>query len=160
MTRFSELLKLLTEGNVEFVIIGGLAAVVHGSVQSTQDVDVVYSRTPGNIQRLAAALGPVNAYLRGAPPGLPFRADAPTFTAGLNFTLTTDLGWLDLLGEVAGGGRYEALTSHSVEVEVFGVRCRAIDLPTLIATKLAAGRPKDIQAVAELRALLQRGTNR
>ena len=158
MTRFSELLRLLTAGHVEFIIVGGLAAVVHGSVQSTQDVDIVYSRTRGNIQRLAEALGPVHPYLRGAPPGLPFRADAPTLTAGLNFTLTTDLGWLDLLGEIAGGGGYDALSAHSVEVEVFGVRCKAIDLPTLIATKRAAGRPKDLQAIAELQGLLQRGS--
>lgn len=73
--------------------------------------------------------------------------------SGLNFTLTTDLGPLDLLGEVAGGGRYDDLKTHSIEAEVFGVKCRVLDLETLIATKRAAGRPKDFEAIAELELL-------
>jgi predicted nucleotidyltransferase len=69
---------------------------------------------------------------------------------GLNFTLETSVGPLDLLGEVTGGGRYEDLLEHAIEVEVFGIRCRCLDLPALIRTKRAAGRPKDLEAIAEL----------
>ncbi len=69
---------------------------------------------------------------------------------GLNFTLETSVGPLDLLGEVTGGGRYEDLLSQSIEVEVFGIRCRCLDLRALIGTKRAAGRPKDLEAIAEL----------
>ncbi|TAK82760.1 MAG: hypothetical protein EPO20_20380 [Betaproteobacteria bacterium] len=94
-------------------------------------------------------------YLRGAPPGLPFRLDEKTLSAGLNFTLSTSVGDIDLLGEITGVGSYEALAGHTIEVELFGARCRCLDLPTLIAAKVAAGRPKDLEAIAELRALLE-----
>jgi predicted nucleotidyltransferase len=81
--------------------------------------------------------------------------------SGLNFTLTTTLGDLDLLGEVAGGGSYEQLLPFTQELETFDVRCRFVTLEKLIQLKRAAGRPKDLEAVAELQALLeerQRGT--
>jgi hypothetical protein len=92
--------------------------------------------------------------LRGAPAGLPFRLDEQTLASGLNFRLTTSAGDIDLLGEIIGAGGYEALEPHSIEVELFGSRCRCLDLPTLIKSKIAAGRPKDLEAIAELRALL------
>ncbi len=138
---------------MRFVLIGGLAAAAHGSIRTTRDVDVVYDRSEANLTRLAAALEPYSPYLRGAPAGLPFRLDVATLRAGLNFTLTIPLGELDLLGEVAGGGGYSDLVPHSRELSVLGVRCLCVDLPTLIATKRAAGRPKDLEAIAELEAL-------
>jgi hypothetical protein len=127
----------------------------------TYDVDIVYARNPEDLRRLAAALQPYQPYLRGAPPGLPFRWDERTLKSGLNFTLTTTLGDLDLLGEVAGGGSYEQLRPFTQELETFGVRCRFVTLEKLIQLKRAAGRPKDLEAIAELQALLeerQRGT--
>jgi hypothetical protein len=69
---------------------------------------------------------------------------------GLNFMLKTSVGPLDLLGEVTGGGSYEELLEHTIAVEIFRVRCRCLDLPALIRTKRAAGRPKDLEALAEL----------
>ncbi len=74
---------------------------------------------------------------------------------GLNFTLQTVLGALDLLGEIVGGGRYADLLPHTIEVEVFGVRCRCLGLVALIRAKRAAGRPKDLEAIAELEAILE-----
>jgi hypothetical protein len=71
----------------------------------------------------------------------------------LNFTLTTTLGWLDLLGEIPGGGGYEELVGHSIVVTVFGVDCKVLDLDALIRSKRAAGRPKDFEAIAELEIL-------
>jgi hypothetical protein len=68
----------------------------------------------------------------------------------------TDLGWLDPLGEISGGGRYEDLLPHSINVEVFGVNCRLLDLETLIRTKRAAGRLRDLEAVAELELIRRR----
>jgi hypothetical protein len=132
-----------------------MAAILHGSARVTFDVDVVYSRTPENIERLVAALAPHDPYLREAPPNLPFSWDAKTIRNGLNFTLTTRLGDIDLLGDVAGGETYHTLLSHSFEVEAFGVRFKCIDLPTLIRIKEAADRPKDREALAELRVLLE-----
>ena len=73
---------------------------------------------------------------------------------GLNFTLTTRLGSLDLLGEVAGGGSYQQLLPFSQEVEVFDCRVRVVTLEKLIQLKRAAGRPRDLEATAELQALL------
>ncbi len=131
-------------------MIGGTAAAVHGSSRLTRDVDVVYRRTPGNIARLAAALAPHAPYLRGAPPGLPFRFDAAAVTAGLNFTLVTALGNLDLFGEIAGGGRYEDLKPGCATIRVFGVECVCLSLDQLIRAKRAAGRPRDLETIAEL----------
>lgn len=139
---------------MDYVIVGGLAATVHGSARLTLDVDVVYSRTPENVTRLVAALRPHAPYPRGAPPGLPFSWSAETVRAGLNFTLTTSIGDVDLLGEVVGGGDYSALLPHTEVVDLFGYRCRCLDLPALIRTKRAAGRPKDLEALAELEALV------
>jgi len=81
--------------------------------------------------------------------------DAKTIRNGLNFTLTTDLGDVDLLGEVGDGETYQTLLPHSFELEAFGVRFKCIDLPTLIRIKEAAGRRKDLEAIAELRVLLE-----
>ena len=157
MTDFRRLLDVLSAGRVEFIIVGGLAATVHGSARLTQDIDVVYARTPENLERLVSALAPHAPYLRGAPPGLPFLWTLETIRRGLNFTLTTALGDIDLLGEITGGGGYDALAPHTVEVELFGYTCRCLDLPTLIRVKRAAGRPKDLDAIAELEALEDEG---
>jgi hypothetical protein len=155
MTDFERLLRALTDGRVDFIIVGGVAGVAHGSARLTQDLDVVYSRLPENIRRLAAALAPHAPYLRGAPPGLPFRWDEATIRRGLNFTLATDLGDLDLFGELTGGGDYDALVPHTVTLNLFGMPCRCLDLEWLIRVKRAAGRPKDLEALAELEALLE-----
>ena len=146
---------MLARAGVQFIVIGGGAAVAHGSARLTNDVDVVYARDPENIRRLVAALQPHQPYLRSAPPGLPFRWDERTVQAGLNFTLTTTLGDLDVLGEVAGGGTYEQLLPASMEMDFFGARCRFVTLECLIRLKRAAGRPKDLEVIAELQALLE-----
>jgi hypothetical protein len=154
MTDFRGLLGALVGNRVEFVVVGGVAATIHGGSRLTQDVDVVYRRTPENVERLVRALAPTRPYLRGAPPGLPFVFDASTIEAGLNFTLTTVLGDIDLLGEVTGGGRFEDLQGRTVEVSAYGHAFRCVDLPTLIRLKRAAGRPKDLEAIGELERLL------
>jgi hypothetical protein len=151
----AQIIPPLVSAKVDFILIGGMAAILHGSARVTFDVDLVYSRTDENIQRLADALAPHEPYLRGAPTGLPFAWDAKTIRSGLNFTLTTALGDVDLFGEVAGDDNYQGLLPHSFEVEAFGVQFKCIDLPTLIRIKEAAGRSKDREAVAELRVLLE-----
>ena len=153
MTDIKALLRVLSEAGVDFILVGGVAATVHGSARLTLDVDVVYSRAPSNLDRLVVALTPYHPYLRGAPAGLPFRWDAVTIARGLNFTLTTDLGDLDLFGEITGGGTYEALLRDVVTIRVFAIECRCLTLERLIAVKRAAGRPKDLEAIAELEAI-------
>lgn len=147
---FARVLRLLDENEVDFIIVEGVAAAIQGSSRLTQDLDVVYDRSPPNVERLALAFDDLWPYPRGAPPGLPFDWSAATLQAGLNFTLQTDAGPVDLFGEIAGGGDYESLIEKTEEVEVFGFTCRCLNLDTLIQTKRAAGRPRDLEAIAEL----------
>jgi predicted nucleotidyltransferase len=153
VTRFAELLAALVRSDVKFILIGGVAAAAHGSARNTQDIDIVYERSTANLERIVAALEPYNPYLRDAPPRLPFRLDVGTLRAGLNFTLTTDVGWLDLFAEIPGGGTYSELLDSSIEVELFGFRCRILDLDGLIRAKRATGRPKDLETIAELESI-------
>jgi hypothetical protein len=99
------------------------------------------------------ALSPVVPYVRGAPPGLPFRWSVATLRAGLNFTLITQLGAINLLGEITGGGDYDALRPHALPITLFGGTFLLLDLPWLIRVKRAAGRPKNLEVVAELEVL-------
>jgi hypothetical protein len=147
---FERLLAALADQRVDSVVVGGLAATIHGSARLTSDIDIVYGRSPHNIKNLVSALAPLAPYLRGAPPGLPFRWDERTVTSGLNFTLTTSAGPIDLLGEIAGGFDYDVLRSRSIIVDLFKRKIRVIDLDALIESKRAAGRPKDFEVIAEL----------
>jgi len=153
MIDYQKLISALAGGKVEFVIVGGVAATIHGSARFTADLDIVYGRSHENIRRLVTALAPLKPYLRGAPLGLPFRLDAETVRAGLNFTLTTTAGPLDLLGEMAGGFDYQTARTRSIAVDLYGQRCRVIDIDALIEAKIAAGRPKDLEAIAELQVI-------
>src|ERR1700741_3414727 len=150
MNDFERILTALRSANVSFIIIGGVAATVHGSARLTSDVDIVYERSRANIGRLVEALAPLSPDLRGAPPGLPFRFDEETVRRGLNFTLTTDSGAIDVLGEIAGIGDYDAVQAVSEDVSLYSANYRCINLDALIISKRAAGRPKDLEAVAEL----------
>jgi predicted nucleotidyltransferase len=152
-TDFAGLLRRLLSAGVEFILIGGVAGNVHGSARATYDIDVVYRRSPNNLARLVGALAPTQPYLRGAPAGLPFVFDMDTLRRGLNLTLTTSEGDIDLLGEVTGGGAYDNLLPDSEIVSLFGLPCRCVTLETLIRLKRAAGRPRDLDAIAELEAL-------
>jgi predicted nucleotidyltransferase len=154
-TDFRGLLRGLLEARVDFIVVGGVACNVHGSPRATFDIDVVYARTPANIDRIVNALSPIQPYPRGAPPGLPFRFDAKTIQAGLNFTLITSRGDIDLLGEITGGGTYEQLLPSTVEVDLFGFSCRCVTLEKLIHLKRSAGRAKDLEVLAELAAIAE-----
>jgi hypothetical protein len=146
-------LRLLGEYEIKCVIVGGVAAAIHGSILLTNDLDVCYSRDASNLQKLASALQSVHARLRNAPEDLPFILDAETLKRGLNFTFVTDVGDLDLLGEVRGVGNYEDVLADSLPVELFGYHFAVIDIGKLILAKRAAGRPKDLIALPELEAI-------
>ena len=155
MTDFRTLISLLVNNSVEFILVGGAAATAHGSSRLTEDLDIVYRRTPENISRLIQALAPHEPYLRGAPFGLPFSWEERTVWNGLNFTLITNLGALVLLGEITGGGVYEELLPGSIRLRLYGVDCLCLGLEQLIHVKRAAGRPKDLETIAELEAILE-----
>jgi len=147
------LLRRLNERNVEFVVIGGLAMITQGSATVTEDLDLCYQRDDQNIVALVDSIAPLHPALRDAPPGLPFRFDLPTVRAGLNFTLTTDLGDVDLMGEVIGIGNYERVRLLAEPHEVFGITVAVLSLDGLIAAKRAAGRIKDQLHLLELEEL-------
>ncbi len=153
MTQLPSILAALANSGVEVILVGGMAGIAHGSSRVTLDIDFVYHRSESNIERLASALAPLKPTLRGAPRGLPFKFDVATIRAGLNFTLQTSLGAVDLLGEIAGGGTYDSLLAHTELLQVFGHPCRVVSLDRLIMLKRAAGRPKDLEAIAELESL-------
>jgi nucleotidyltransferase AbiEii toxin of type IV toxin-antitoxin system len=146
-------LQTLVRHGVDFVLIGGIAAIVLGSSYSTSDLDVAYARDRENLERLAEALRELEATLRGAPHDLPFQPDAETLEAGLNFTLATAAGNLDVFGEPAGAPRYEELKRRSSVEHIEGVEIRVASIDHLIAMKEAAGRPKDALLASQLRAL-------
>jgi len=153
MLQAALLLTALSNADVAFIVIGGMAAVAQGATYVTADLDLCYQRHPQNYQRLSQALHPFNPRLRGAPADLPFMLDAATLRAGLNFTLMTDVGDVDLLGEVTGLGLYEAVKAHAEEVELYEHRIWVLTLRGLIVSKQAAGRAKGLLLLPELQAL-------
>lgn len=153
--KLEEVLRVLYDEDVDVVLIGGGAMQLQGSAYTTEDLDFCYARTKPNIAKLARALAPYHPRLRGAPEGLPFHFDAATIERGSNFTLETDLGALDFLGQVAGFADYEAIKSTSDLIPILGMKCHVLSLPGLIRAKEAAGRKKDLEAVIELKGLLQ-----
>ncbi|MBC7931213.1 MAG: hypothetical protein H7Z38_11685 [Rubrivivax sp.] len=153
MIELKQALEAFARYDVEFIIVGGVAMNLHGSAHVTFDLDICYDRRRTNLKRIVAALAPYRPRLRGLPENLPFVWDEQMLQSGTNFTFTTDLGDIDLLGEVAGVGSYSDAFSSSVIVPLYGIECRMLTLDSLIASKRAAGRPKDLLALPELEAL-------
>jgi hypothetical protein len=150
-TQFKALLTALGQNDVSFVIVGGVAAALHGAMRVTYDLDIVYDRSFENLQRVVAALAPLKPYPRDAPPGLPFQLNEETLRRGLNFKFATAKGVIDLMGELAGVGSFPVVrAAHTLEAEISGVRYPFLDLESLIVARRAAGRAKDLEAIAEL----------
>jgi hypothetical protein len=151
-----DLLKILSEHQVQYVLVGGMACVFHGSQIVTQDVDICAPLTPENLSRLLAALAGVHPWFRMAPDLQPL-PDTPDKLAGFkNLYLQTDFGQLDVLSEIAGVGEYFELERHTIQMDLGGALCQILDLDTLIVAKGAMTSPKDHQAVIELEAIRER----
>jgi nucleotidyltransferase AbiEii toxin of type IV toxin-antitoxin system len=144
------LVGALTSAEVDFVIVGGVALVLHGSARVTRDLDICYSRQRDALKRLAAALAPYRPTLRGATDTLPFKLDPQTLQSGLNFTLSTTAGDIDLLGEMSGIGQYPVVTRFAQEMELYGVPVKVLSLEGLERAKRAAGRLKDIHDLNDI----------
>jgi predicted nucleotidyltransferase len=144
-----KLLEPLVSHGVDFVVVGGMAGISHGSNYPSFDLDVAYSRDRANVDRLVAALAEIEVRLRGGPDDLPFLLDARTIENGANFTFTTPHGDLDVLGEVAGIASFEDLRASATQKEISGVPVRVAALDDLIAMKRAANRTKDKLMVEE-----------
>lgn len=152
-TDFRRVIEALAAERVEYVLVGGLALVAHGSSRVTVDLDLCYARTSENIDRLVRALQPLAPRLRDFPPELPFFWDSQTVRTGLNFTLTTGAGEVDLLGEVSGVGSYAEAAADAVRVELYGKPVAILSLDALEKAKRAAGRAKDLLDLAEIAAI-------
>jgi hypothetical protein len=151
--KLQALLQRLVEHQVRFSVIGGVALIARGVQRSTEDLDIAYARDRENLDRLARALAPLHARLRGVPADLPFVLDAVSLRSGLNFTLDTDLGPLDLLGEVPGLGTFDQVDAASSELEISGLKMLVLTVDGLERAKRAAGRAKDMVDLGYLAAL-------
>jgi hypothetical protein len=152
---FFQAIQVLTDAGVDFAIIGGWSAIMHGSAHLTRDIDLCYSRSSANLKRLAGALAPYHPRPADFPIGLPFVWDERTLNGGTVFTLDTDLGRIDLLAEVAGLGDWNDVRKCCVRLQAFDREVWTLDLPSLIRAKRAAGRPKDLLVLPELESLLE-----
>jgi predicted nucleotidyltransferase len=151
---FEAILAALVAHGIRFVVVGGVAATVQGSARFTNDIDLCYDTARDNVDRLVALLTKWRAYLRGVEPGLPFILDARAFEVTPMMTLTTTMGAIDLLDEVPGVGHYRQALAASDAVRIGAVEFRALSLEALIASKRAVRRPKDVEQLIELEALL------
>jgi hypothetical protein len=146
-------IEALADAGIDFVLIGGLAGIAHGSAYPTYDLDIMYSRDRANLERLAKLLQDLGATLRGAPPDLPFLLDADTLEAGGNFTFDTRHGALDILAYPEGAPKYEDVRTAAAQIDYAGRSVRVASLDHLIAMKDAAGRRKDQLMATEYRTL-------
>lgn len=145
-----DLLRILTGQGIDYVVIGGVAAILHGSVRMTEDVDICASLDHENAVAIIRAFAHLNPIWRMRP-DLPVITEDSTNLRGLkNMYLVTDLGRIDILGELPGICSYEEAHRTGVELEARGIRLRVLDIDKLIAAKRFANRPKDRPAVDEL----------
>lgn len=136
-------LQKLDEFGVEYIVIGGIAARLHGSPSVTRDIDICPDRSRQNLDRLADALRSLHARLRGVDDDVPFLLNGLTLSTGANFTFTTDLGPVDVLGDPSGVNGYQSLVANAVRLDLDGTTVLVADIDDLIRMKVAAGRPKD-----------------
>jgi hypothetical protein len=148
-----QLLRRIVGAGVDFVVVGGVAAVAHGSAAFTQDLDITYAPAQENLDRLGEVLVALGARLRGVTDDVPFIPDGASLRRTRVLTLETTLGKLDLLAQPDGAPVYEHLRERADRERIAGVEVLIASLDDLIVMKRAAGRPKDLVAVEELEAI-------
>jgi hypothetical protein len=160
--RPDEILKVLEQHRVRYVVIGGLAATLYGAGTVTFDVDVVPDLAPDNLARLSSALEELDARIRvdGIAGGLPFDHDARSLGSMNVINLVTNHGDFDVTFHPSGVSSFSEWDDHAGDVEALGVHFRLASLADVIRSKEAAGRPKDQIAVPILRELLRRQQER
>ena len=154
-SRFYSVLQTLASHRVDFIVVGGVAAVLRGAPVSTFDLDLVHSTAPDNIGRLLAALEELDACYR-AQPARRLRPNTTHLSSPGHQLLMTRLGPVDLLGTIGKGRSYQDLLPNAVETELGkGLRVRVLDLETLIAVKEEVGGEKDLAVLPVLRRTLE-----
>jgi predicted nucleotidyltransferase len=152
-SRLETIAAIFLRHGVRFIVIGGQAEYLFGSPRVTFDVDLCYERSDENLKHLESALKEIGVTLRGAPPGLPFIADARTLKFGSNFTFDTPVGPLDLLGYVEPIGDFDDLMKTAGIYHLSGQVLQVIDLDDLIRIKRHINREKDQQSLIQLLAI-------
>lgn len=147
------LLQALAGAEVEFVVVGGVAARLHGSPSLTRDVDICHATSGENLERLAGLLRVLGARLRGVDEDVPFLVESKTLAAGANFTVVTRAGDLDILALPAGVSGYQELMASAERVQLGDLVVQVASLDDLVRMKRAAGRPKDLVEVEILEAI-------
>ncbi len=160
MPNFSQLLQRLSEAGLDFVIVGGFAAISHGSSYLTRVLDICAMLTSDNVAKLRQALAEWNPKHRMTPQKLSFLLYPPVDLPLNNHYLQTDRGVLDVISSVLGVGDFKRLKQQAEELEVDGVVYRVISLADLITTKEAMGREKDLLTAKELRAIAAKRNSR
>jgi predicted nucleotidyltransferase len=150
------LLQRLHASGVEFVIVGGVAAITHGSAVTTVDLDVCAPLTQENARSIIQAFADANPRWRMRPDLPVITVDDHHLVGIKNLYLATDFGQLDVLGELPDVCSYEDLAARSVQVDFGELRCRLIDIDTLIAAKRQAGRSHDLRTIAFLEEIKRR----
>ena len=156
MEKLSVLLQKLVAGGIDFVLVGGYAAVAHGASLMTRDVDVCCRFSFDNLKRLQAVLADVHPRHRMTPQKLPFAVSEDESAHLKNLYLETDLGLLDCLSEVAGVGDFEAVRGQAIQLDSPVGKFHVLSLDSLIRAKEAMGRPHDRLTVVQLRAIRER----
>lgn len=150
-----ELLRRLADAEVDFVVVGGIAAVLHGYVRTTKDLDITYDTHVENLDRLGRLLTELDARPPGVDDDVPFVPDGRTLRRTQLLTLRTRLGWLDLLVAPDGARRYERLRADAFVVDLDGRTVRVASIDDLIAMKRTAGRPQDLADIEALETILR-----
>jgi len=149
----NSLLERLIRQEMDFVVVGGYAAVAHGSTLVTLDVDICCAFTPGNLLKLQDAVCDLHPVHRMTPNRLPLALTSKSCKGLKNLYLDTDCGQLDCLGAVLGIGNFPEVKKRSVEIDLPFGRCRLLALDALIEAKKAMGRPRDKESVLQLKAI-------
>lgn len=148
-----DIFRRLTAAGVDFVVIGGIAMILHGSARLTRNVDIVFAGDQENLAALSRVLVELDARLRGVDEEVPFVADERTLRNVELLTLRTMSGWLDVHRHVSGGPSYEALRRRAERQDLGGFSVLVASLDDLAAMKHAAGRPQDLADLDEIEAI-------
>lgn len=154
MQNFEKIIRVLLDNEVDFVLIGGFAAAVYGVTLITQDIDICVSFDKQNSGRILKAVKGLNPSHRDG--NRPLNETVESLTKFKNLYLSTDFGPIDLLGHVSGLGSYSDLKNHFIEVELFGKKCKVLDIDALISSKREMGRPKDKETIIQLEAIKEK----